>query len=228
MINRGGHGVVDMIDVGSVGGLPAEWRDHAHLVRNLLNFEPLDKPRKRGSVITIPAALWSRAETRYFYRARGGSEGDSLLLPNTDYVRENFETLRGRGPTEYAETWFERSGVRSTVQLRTTTLDEVLASMPLRYHFLKLDAQGADFEILKGAEEFITGSCQAVQAETFTIPLYKDVALLDDFDEYLGRRGFERVWTAPAHGTFDSQHDVLYTRPGVSLVRETINRVYDV
>ncbi len=234
VINKGGAGVVDMIDVGSVGGLADEWRDSQHLVRRLLNFEPLQAPRRAGSVLTVPAALWSSAERRSFYIAQGGNgTGDSLLAPNTEYVRAHFGELRERGPRQYADSWFDRSATARTITLDTTTLDAVLASLdePSDYDFLKIDAQGADLEILKGADAFLrSGSCVGIQLEAFTIPLYVGVPLLPDFDEWLGHRGFARVFTAPAHGTFDSQHNVLYLRSGAGATDalRAIRHVYGV
>lgn len=214
VIDRGGRGVVNFIDVGSVGGLPGEWRGHAQLVKHLLNFEPLDKPERKGPVLTVPAALWSAAETRPFYIVQGGDDGNSLLEPNIDYVRERFEELRTRGPREMAETWFERSTAKHMTTLETTTLDAVLASIEedVQYDFLKIDAQGAELPILEGAEAFLRDDCIGLQLEAFTIPLFKHMGLLDDLDAHLAERAFERVHTAPAHGTFDSQHDVVYLR----------------
>lgn len=218
VVNRGGNGVVNFIDVGSVGGLPGEWRDHARLVRNLLNFEPMETERRRGSVLTIPAALWSASETKTFYIVKGGDHGNSLLEPNLDYVRANFDTLSRRGAPDMAETWFERSAAKRTIEIQTTTLDAVLEGLgpQVRYDFLKIDAQGAELPILQGAERFLAHDCVGMLLESFVIPLFKGMALLDDLDGHLNARGFERVLTAPAHGTFASQHDVVYLRRDAS------------
>lgn len=213
VVNRGGRGVVNVIDVGSVGGLPSEWRDRAYLVKHLLNFEPLDEPRTRGTVLTIPAALWSTSETREFYISRAiNGTGDSLLKQNYAYVRAHFDELRHVGPKHLAETWFERSQLERTISVRTTSLDDVLETLDIRYDFLKIDAQGADLAILKGGDRFVREDCLGMQLEAFTIPLLEDVPLLPALDEYLGARGFARVYTAPPHGTFDSQHDVVFLR----------------
>jgi FkbM family methyltransferase len=214
VINRGGGGVVNLIDVGSAGGLPSPWRDHAALVRYLLNFEPLEAARRKGTVLTVPAALWRADETRPFYIQRGSSQGNSLYPPNLDYVREHFAELSERGPRELARTWFERSAVARVETIETTTLDAVLESLApeVRYDFLKIDTQGADLDVLRGAERFLAHDCVGIQLEAFVVPLYAGIACLPEIDAYLDERGFERVWTAPPHGTFDSQHDVLYLR----------------
>jgi len=231
VVNRRGRGVVNLIDVGSAGGLPGEWRNHAYRIRNLLNFEPLDSGRTSGSVITVPAALWRASETRDFYVYRGDGSGNSLIRQNVNYVREHFEDLRHRGPRELADTWFDRVEIVRTVQIETTTLDRVLDSLGrgVSYHFLKVDAQGADLAILQGAERFVCEDCIGIQLEALTIPLLKGAPLLEEIDAYLSKRGFDRVRTEPPHGTFNSQHDVVYLRrqAATSPALAAIKKVYD-
>lgn len=230
MINRNGNGAVNLIDVGSDGGLPDAWHKHGALIRNVLNFEPYEATRKTDVILTVPAALWRSEDTRKFYIQRGSSHGNSLYPPNLDYVREHFEELKNRGPRKMAKTWFDRSSVARTETLITTTLDTVLDSLPdrVRYDFLKVDTQGADLDIIKGAERFVREECIGIQVEAFTIPLYEGIALLPEIDDHLDARGFDRVLTAPPHGTFASQHDVLYLRRNSSPSRalEGIKRVY--
>ena len=231
VVNRRGRGVVNLIDVGSAGGLPGEWRHHAYRIRSLLNFEPLASGGTSGSVISVPAALWRASERRDFYVYRGDGSGNSLLRQNVDYVREHFEELRHRGPRELANTWFDRAEIVQTLQIETTTLDEVLDSLGggVSYHFLKVDAQGADLAILQGAERFIREDCVGIQLEAFTIPLLQKAPLLEEIDVYLSARGLDRVRTEPPHGTFDSQHDVVYLRRGAtpSPALDAIKAVYD-
>ena len=205
VVNRHGRGVVNMIDVGSAGGLGPPWRDNAGLVRHLLNFEPLEPTRRRGSVLTVSAALWHSEETRPFYIQQGSSDGNSLYPPNVDYVRAHFAELARRGPSELAETWFERSAVARVSRLQTTTLDVVLESLggDIAYHFLKIDTQGADLDVLRGARSYLSDQCLGIQLEAFVMPLYEGIACLPEIDKYLDTLRFDRVHTAAPHGTFD-------------------------
>lgn len=230
VINRDGQGVVGFIDVGSDGVLPEPWRSNANLIRHVLSFEPLADEGDTPNVTVVSAALWRTTETRPFYIQHGSSHGDSLYPPNLSYVSANYDTLKTRGLPGLAETWVERSTVARTETLTTTTLDAVLSEQPERYDFLKIDAQGADFDVLLGAEAFLANGCIGVHLEAFTIPLYEGITLLDGIDAHMSEAGFDRVWTAPPHGSFDSQHDVLYLRknaePGAAL--DAIRAVYGI
>ena len=109
-VNAGGTGVVGFIDVGSMGALPAPWDEHPYSIRRLLKFEPLARRSTDPDVTTLDVAVWEQDEERDFY-VYEAAHGSSLYPQNVAYVREHFETLRQRGPSELAESWFARSGL---------------------------------------------------------------------------------------------------------------------
>lgn len=145
VVNRKGKGTVNLIDVGSVERLPEPWYERAYEIQNLLNFEPRDAPRKGRYVVTMNCGLWENngEEDFYIYKGFGGT-GSSLLEQNYEYVEENFEELKVRGPKYLADTWFERSELVRVERVNCRKLDDVLDELgePFRYHFLKIDAQG--------------------------------------------------------------------------------------
>lgn len=228
-INQWGRGVVNLIDVGAVGELFAPWPKNAYRIRHLLKFEPRANSAPQPNVTSYDAALWKANETRpfYIYKGRKGS-GSSLFEQNIEYVRENYETLRQRGPKELADTWFERSALDHVEQLECRTLDSVLAQLePRPYHLLKIDAQGADYEILQGSETLLRTSCVALHLELYTVPLYKGITLLPDVVNFLKSYGFELAKQYPAHGSFDSQHDCVFLKTSLNnTVTQTIKHVY--
>lgn len=230
VLNRGGGGEIDFIDVGSRGGLPPPWMWNARHIRFLLSFEPNDRPVRGASFAVCDDPLWSDEQTRPFY-VYGGPDalGSSLFPQNVGWVREHYESIRTRGPEELARTWFERARRLETRELRCRRLDDVLAERfsDRRFHFLKIDAQGAEHPILRGAEKLLSGSCVGLHLELFVMPLYEGISLLEDVERFLAGYGFELAHRMPAHGTFDSQHDCLFLHrdrdPGR---RELIRRVY--
>jgi len=163
--------------------------------------------------MTYNTAVWEAEETLPFYRYKGfKATGSSLFKQNFEYVRTNYESLKKRGPTYLAETWFDRSELVETTELACRTIDSILRdefpSTP--FHFMKIDAQGAEYNILKGSQSLLSGSCIGLHLELFTLPLYEGIVLLDGVEAFLADFGFRMVKRFPAHGTFDSQHDCLF------------------
>lgn len=229
-LNHNGQGAVNFIDVGSVGGLPEPWRQNANQVRFLLNFEPNEAPSRTANSMTYNTAVWECDTTLPFYIYKGFHQtGSSLLKQNHDYVDANFETLRSLGLPELAETWRDRSTLVRTAELRCRSLDTILqeALPDTPFHFLKIDAQGAEYHILKGAEHLLNTSCAGLHLELFTQPLYQDMHLLADVQALLTGHGFELVRKYPAHGSFDSQNDCVFLRPTADArVVSVIRKVY--
>lgn len=231
-INHRDGGVIGFIDVGSIGGLPDPWRANAHLVRFLLNFEPNDSPVRESNSMTYNTAVWEAETTLPFYIYKGfNATGSSLFKQNIEYVKGNYESLQGRGARYLAETWFDRSQLIDTVEMKCRTIDLILKDeLPsTAFHFMKIDAQGAEYNILKGAEAFLSGSCVGLHLELFVLPLYDGIALLDEVENYLVGFGFRLVKKFPAHGTFDSQHDCLFLKTqGDPALLELVRKVYGI
>lgn len=228
-LRKVGSGSIGLIDVGSVGGLSGAWRDHPSELSRVLNFDPNEKAIRTGSVITENCGLWEDDSELPFYIFRGfGGTGSSLYLPNFPYVKENFDWLSKRGPADLAHTWFERSECIKEIKLKCRSLDSVLAGLPnAEFHFLKIDAQGAELPILKGASDFLQNKCVALQLELHDLPLYIGTALRGEVVNFLAERGFEIAAEEEPHGTFDSQKDVLFIhRERRKDLQSVIRRVY--
>lgn len=230
-INYKDQGFINFIDVGAIGWLPYPWnkKKNAVKIRHLLRFEPQENSSSVPNVTTSPSALWKDNCERklYIFASQGG--GASLLEQNYEYVRENYDDLKERGYEKAAETWFERSKVHKTIIVECTTLDSVLNDIdhPFPYHFLKIDAQGVEYEILLGAENFLQTSCIGLHLELFNIPLFKDMKILPEVVTYLNKLGFELYYKFPAHGTFNSQNDCVFIKSGIDTnIRSEIIQIY--
>jgi FkbM family methyltransferase len=231
VVNFRGQGIINLIDVGSVGELPSPWRENANKIQHLLKFEPRDRPISNPNIVTVDAALWETTGEKDFYIYKGfGGSGSSLFEQNYEYVTENFKELRHRGLEKLASTWFERSQLDRVEKFHCRRLDEVLQELnqPFPYHFLKIDAQGAEYQILRGAEQLLSQSCLGLHLELFVIPLYNKIKLLPEVVQYLDNLEFELVKKFPPHGTFDSQHDCVFLKKGyrgkeIDTIREVYN-----
>jgi FkbM family methyltransferase len=216
-LNAGGSGKVGFIDIGAIGGIPEEWLNKTTSIRSVLAFEPNDKPYESRSLKTIQCALWETEEDQPFYiYGNERSVGASILKQNYAYVRANFETLKVLGPKQMADTWFERSALLRTTSIKCRTLDSILDENLKRgpFHFAKIDAQGAELPILKGGHRWLKTDAVGLMLETFSIPLYENVAMLPEIQKYLEGMGFTFVKKFESHGTFDSQNDCLFLKKG--------------
>ncbi|MEA5532670.1 FkbM family methyltransferase [Crocosphaera sp. XPORK-15E] len=231
-INFLNQGMINLIDVGSIGGLPSPWNTHANCINFLLNFEPNEAIQKGKNFMTYNTALWESEETLPFYIYKGfNATGSSLFQQNYEYVQNNWEILSLQGPKELAETWFERSELVETKTLKCRSLDQIInAEFSLKtFHFLKIDAQGAEYNILKGASEFLSKSCVGLHLELFVIPLYKEIALLTEVESYLNNFGFKLIKKFPPHGTFNSQHDCIFINESRNpQIASKIRKIYQI
>ena len=213
-INYKGKGLINLIDIGSFGGLPEPWFSNASKVKFLVNFEPNNAIKEGVNYITFNTAVWEREERKTFYIYKGfRGTGSSLFEQNYEYVQQNYEELKKRGPKNLAKTWFERSKILKTVEIDCNTLDSIiLKKFPeTNFDFIKIDAQGAELNILKGSEKLLE-NCIGLHLELFTIPMYKEIALIDEVERYLSKLGFKLAIKFPPHGTFNSQNDCVFLK----------------
>ncbi|MBW8034421.1 MAG: FkbM family methyltransferase [Planctomycetes bacterium] len=153
-----------------------------------------------------------------------------MFKQDSKYVQDNWDTLRKRGPAHLAETWFKRSELADTRELKCRRLDDILREEfpDTPFHFLKIDAQGAEYNILKGATTLLSNSCIGLHLELFMIPLLEGIAMFDEVESFLKDYGFKLIKKFPPHGSFESQHDCLFLNEGRdhrldSLIRSVYN-----
>ncbi len=234
VINQRDKGVINFIDVGSIGRLPSPWYQNARAIKNILKFEPQDPAAVKKNEIVIDKVVWKENTTRPFYIYRGNdSHGASLFEQNFEYVDRNFEELKRKGPRKLSSTWHKRSTLIKTIDAECVSLDEVLEELDLSFSFdfCKIDAQGAEYEILLGASKYLKEHCIGLQLELFNIPLYKGIKLFDEVEKLMESYGFFLYKKLPFHGSFNSQNDCIFLRREVSEekkdVLKAIKEVYN-
>lgn len=107
----------------------------------------------------------------------------------------------------------------STATVPLARLDDWAAEAGISaVHAMKLDVQGAELEILRGAPTLL-GGVRVVEIEVTFTPIYTGQALFGDVDAYLRRHGFE-LWRL--------NHLVHYGRAGHrDLTLDTTPTFYD-
>ena len=118
---------------------------------------------------------------------------NSFLTPN-DYALKIDNALAG----QYQ--------VIGTTEVPVRTVDEILTESEASRVFLKMDTQGFDLEVLRGADTCLDRII-ALQTEATVRPLYKDVPTFIDTYEVLTAKGFDATGMFPL--SWDDQGRVL-------------------
>ncbi len=186
-----------IVDVGARGGLKEEWqaiREHATFV----GFEPEQAEAARLQSTAAPneryiaSALYSAPTRATLYHCQSPARS-SLYHPNYEMISEIYG---GRGAYE----------VERVDEIDVTTLDLLLEQGALPApNFIKLDTQGCELDILKGATTALEGPLLALETEVEFLPLYRGQPLFADVDSFLRGKGFELVGFKTLYSKLDAR-----------------------
>ncbi len=174
------------IDIGARGGVQP-FADPVAQLAAVLAFEP--DPDAIGPLEASLGPHW--AQTAVENTALGGTCGmaplyqfahavNTSLLPVNEAFRDRYRvaSLAGRGQTE----------------TRLETLDAILfgrrAAQPFWGELLKLDAQGAEMDILRAAPRTLSERTVAIVAEVCFLEVYRDQPLFSQMEQFLSTQGF--------------------------------------
>lgn len=174
-------GIKTFVDAGShIGPFAFSMRD-LYPQAEIYSFEPLPECFAKlqanlypfGHFKAFNVALGDRQEDTTFYQS-SFSESSSLLEMSSIH-----------------KTAFPFTAENKAVPVKMARLDDFLAEMQLeRPLFLKLDVQGYELQVLKGAEELLH-SVDYLMVEVSFKELYKGQARFDEIYQFLKETGFE-------------------------------------
>ncbi len=201
-----------LVDVGARGGIDARWKPFYSSL-DVIAFEPdvdecvrLNNSSWPYSVEWIPAALGAVDGQAAMLRICTQPGCSSLLIPNDALCRD------------FA--YGSNMKVVKELPLTLSRMDTVVSKQP---HVIKIDTQGTELEVLKGAGALLDETI-AVELEVEFVPQYLDQALFSDVDAFMRGRGFwlrglrRSYWRnqaqfTHAYGGQLMHGDVLYIRP---------------
>jgi FkbM family methyltransferase len=196
-----------VIDVGSNRGQFAVFARRRWPDARLLCFEPLPLPREvltrladeLGNVQVFPYALSNESGERMMQVAQA-DDSSSLLVATRRQV----------------EAFPDTAGV-DEIEVDVRRLDEVVATSDLPHLILmKIDVQGAELDVLRGASGLLDG-VRDILVECSLVELYEGQPLIDEVVLFAREHGFRMIGVSPTWRSPDGvplQSDVLFSRVG--------------
>lgn len=173
-------------DVGSAVGPEERWHGLGGCA-HFLTFDPVSRPESLpGLKITnFPVGLSSHTGKAQLNLTRDPDA--STLCPVNHEALADFPV----GPM---------LEVTGTVEVEVSTLDRVLESQPnLRPDFLKVDVEGADLEVLRGAAHSLRTTVLALRVEVSFIERHRGAPVFAETDEFLRNEGFRLMHLVREH-----------------------------
>lgn len=173
---------VNYLDIGARGDIQSPWDLFEKESLNVIGFEPDPVEAERLKQVYpnrtyYSNAVWGSNSTRIFNSCECGPTS-SMYPPNIS-IKEKYEEKHWKGRS-----------VANEIEVKCTTLDDVIKKQDIP-DFIKIDTQGAEYEILLGAEKLLTENAPLVLAETWCEEVYHGAPLSHDVMKLMYDLGYQ-------------------------------------
>ncbi len=173
----------------------------------LLSFEPLADAHAELAAHARGDAAW-----RTFHTALGAETGEATI-----HRASNSASSSLRAPAAAMHDAAPHLSFDGTESIRVQRLDDLAPDLlaPGARAFLKVDTQGFELDVLRGAEASLEHMV-AVQLESSLSPLYQGQPPMEEVLAWMRARGWAPGWLHPAYWTAGDRRwmeaDVLFVR----------------
>jgi FkbM family methyltransferase len=182
------RGITVVLDVGAAKGVYAAQLRLAGYRGRIVSFEPLSKPFRKLEKAAADDPGWECIQT-----ALGTEEGTTAINVAGNSDSSSFLQIGDRHLEAAPQSAYVKE---ETVEVRR--LDSIWDRVvrPDDRPYLKLDVQGFELEVLRGAEGSLP-QVAAVQAELSLVPVYEGGPVFREVFDYLEEHGFRLVGLEP-------------------------------
>ncbi len=171
-----------VVDAGARYGLHPTWAD----LRGAAEFHMFEmdkveadrlsaKYNKDANITIYPVALYS-SDTTLKFTVTEHQALNSVMEMNDDLLKQH----------DYMTRDFTATAVR---EVEARSLDSLFKGKDV--HFIKLDVEGAEYDVLKGSGDMLDRTVLGLRAEVLFAEVYKGAALFGDLNKYMIDHGFE-------------------------------------
>ena len=171
-----------VVDGGARYGLHPTWADLRTIAQfHLFEMDAQEAERLRSKykndpmIAVYPIGLY-REDTELTFTVNEHRALNSLFSVDDEVLKRNDYMRKAFTPVE-------------TKKVDVRSIDSFFERKPI--HFLKLDVEGAEYDVLCGALDALRSSVLAVRAEVVFTPVYKDAAAFGDVHKLLIENGYE-------------------------------------
>jgi len=173
--------VINFVDVGARGDIEAPWNLFPEEALRVIGFEPdkeetVNLSNKFSNRKYYPHALWGSCSQRKYYLNSWASTS-SMYPPN-------------KTNDQYEEQHWAGRIIEKEVTVPCLTLDSIIDSEDVP-DFIKIDAHGAELEILKGSINLLTVNAPLVLVETWCAEIYKGIPQTHDIMRFMAKIGYQ-------------------------------------
>ncbi len=171
-----------VIDAGARKGFEKHWNHYEDQIK-LIGFEPNEDSYKEC------IEKKSSSKTEYYPFALGRERGEkdfyiTTYLSGCSLMKPDLQVAQRFG--------FEKNvTVKDKISVQTIDLDSFVNDYEIEYvDFIKLDTEGSELDIFKGAQKTVNNSVIGISTEVKFVKVQKDQPLFTDIDIYLRNLGF--------------------------------------
>ena len=174
---------INIVDAGSRYGIHPNFEE----LREIADFHLFEVDREEclrlkkkyksyKNIKIYNQGLFSK-KTKMNFNIRKHNALNSIYETNDLFLKKN----------KYKKNEFEK---KKSIKVKLDTLDNFFNK---KIHFLKLDVEGAELDVLKGSEKNLKNNCVGVRSEVTFSPVYKNAPLFSEINDYLVKRDFELI-----------------------------------